>query len=64
MRLSGGRAGCVNVPMVLVVSVPVSVGQTFVDVRVIVPLGQVKPDADGHERRSGEKTGTKRLAKQ
>jgi hypothetical protein len=44
-------------PMVLVVSVPVSVGRTFGDVHVIVPLGQVKPDADGRDRRSGEKAG-------
>ena len=39
----------VRVPVVLVVRVPVLVLHRFVDVLVIVALGDMEPDADNHQ---------------
>ena len=49
MRLCRWNASVVSVAMVLVVRVPVLVLHRFVDVLVIVALGDMEPDADNHQ---------------
>ena len=55
VRLPRRIAGAVRVPMMLVVHVRMGVLHRLVDVLVLVPLGQMQPDAERHQAaRRGE----------
>ena len=62
VRLLHRPAGNVRVPVVLVVHVPVLVLHRLVRVLVLVPLGQVEPEAEGHEPGGEEQARRRRLA--
>ena len=54
----------VGVPMVLVVNVPVRVLHELVPMLVLVPLGEMQPEADRHEASRDKQAGRQRLVEQ
>lgn len=50
MTNSGRHRFVMRVPMMLVVDMPVVVGQRIMGVLVLMLLGEVQPDADGHQQ--------------
>jgi hypothetical protein len=64
VRLGRGLAGRLRVAMVLVVDVAVLVLQQLVDVLVLVPLGQMQPEAGGHQGARDQDTGRQRVAQE
>ncbi len=57
VRLAWRVVRLMGVPMVLVVGVEVFVLQRFVGVPVLVPLGQMQPDTNGHGHRGDGQAG-------
>ena len=54
VRLAGRVAGAVRVLMMLVVPMPVFMVHRLVNVLVLVPLGQMQPEAEAHQTASNE----------
>lgn len=63
VRLAAVPSERVLVPVMLVVHVLVVVRHLLMDVRVLVALRQVQPDAEGHEGRSDPERRGRRLGK-
>src|SRR5215813_10832686 len=61
MRLAYRIAGPMNVLMMFVVAVGVLVRQGRMEVAVLVLLGHVQPNADGHQASSGKQLECQRL---
>jgi hypothetical protein len=53
-----------RVPVMLVVDVPVRVGERIVRVQMVVPLGEVEPDTGRHECGGGPERRARRFAEQ
>ena len=51
MRLARRVMRSVRMTMMLVMQMPVAVGERLVRVRVLVPLREVQPEPERHERR-------------
>src|SRR5712664_2672699 len=62
VRLTGRIQRSVLMLMVLVVRVRMLMRQGVMDMEMFVMLGDVQPDAHGHQRGSDEKLGGQRLA--
>ena len=54
VRFDGRIAGAMRVLMVLVVTMPVFMLHRLVNVLVLVPLGQMQPEAETHQSASNE----------
>ena len=61
--LAGRVRRAVRVPMVLVVRMTVRVDHPLVTMLMLMPLGQVQPDADGHEHAGGDPRRSDRFPK-
>ena len=64
VRLAAVPAVRVRMPVVLVMEMRVRVLLGFMRVHVLVPLGEVKPDADGHQQSRPDKLCGDRVALQ
>lgn len=62
VRLARRIVGAVRVPVVLVMHVRVLVLHRLVHMLVLVPLGEMEPDAEAHEPAGGEQLQRQRLA--
>ena len=64
MWLDGVRLAVVQVPVMLVMRVPMGVSERSMLVQMLVPLGEVEPDATRHEERRNPECRSGRIAKQ
>ena len=64
VRITGRIIRSMSVLVMFIVCVPMNVLLWVVMVRVFVSLGQVQPDAGGHERGGNNKSNAQRIAKE
>src|SRR5512147_2070886 len=64
VRFARVGAGCVLMAVLRVVLVPVTVRRRLVHVEVLVSLGEMQPDARGHEGAAGQQPPRYRLSPQ